>query len=96
MDKKISELAGMAAADVSPSDNLVLDDTSEAETKRLPVDGLLEALGSFGAVRFSSVPVADGAVLNGQCYIYVDTAQSPPALAVKARSSSGVLFDQAL
>lgn len=89
-DEKISDLNTVAAADVALTDRFVLDDGSNTEA--LTFEATRDALGLNGIVRFSTSVVADGAVNNGECYIYLDTTVSPVALTVKAKDGSGNVF----
>jgi len=91
-DTKISELTSLAASDVATTDELAIVDTSATTSKRITFEGLRDALGLNGVVQFSLTPVTDGAVSNGECWIYIDTAASPIVLAVKAKDASGTVF----
>jgi hypothetical protein len=91
-DSKISALTALAASDVAGTDELVIVDTSVTTTKRVTFTGLVDAIGLNGGVRFSASAVSDGAVSNGECWIYIDTGVSPIVLAVKAKDGSGNVY----
>lgn len=91
-DTKISALTTLAAADVATDDKLPIVDTGATTTKAITFAALRDAMGLNGVVRFSTSAVADGAVDNGECWIYIDTGASPQVLAVKAKDGSGNVY----
>lgn len=95
-DKKISELTALAAADIVNGDRFVVEDVSVSSTKSITFEALRDGLGRNGIARFSVSPVADGAVNNGECYIYIDTAASPQTFVIKAKDGSGNVYTSTL
>jgi hypothetical protein len=95
-DQKISELDTIAAADIALTDKIPMNDVSGTTNVAATVEALRDALALNGIVRFSTSPVADGAVNNGECYIYIDTAASPIVLSVKAKDGSGTVYTATL